>query len=278
MAAYLKEHRSPLMPAHRTGVGEGSFRGGLESTTSFNWSGYVDSPTTTTGLNSHPITYVVGQWNVPAVDGNCTNEDQIEASWVGIDGANDQTVEQDGTISSCFKGVAVYGAWYEMYPHGSVTVRTVPVHSNDSITASVYATQISKTTDSYTLHLEDNTTLQSFKITKDCLRSVCANNSAEWIVERPALGTTGITPLPDFDTASFTFMNVRAKGVRTTAGGFTYGSGMVMQLNMVDSTSKYLLDCIGQTLPGGQIYSPHTCPTQSPSSGTDYTATWDDSY
>lgn len=52
----------------------------------------------------------------------CTAEDRVTSEWVGLDGATDTTVEQDGTASQCFEGTALYYSWYEMYPAGTVEV------------------------------------------------------------------------------------------------------------------------------------------------------------
>lgn len=41
---------------------------------------------------------------------------------MGLDGFDNQTVEQDGTLAYCFEGAAYYFTWWEMFPGGSVTV------------------------------------------------------------------------------------------------------------------------------------------------------------
>ena len=38
------------------------------------------------------------------------------SSWVGLDGADNTTVEQSGTTADCFGGSPAYFAWYELYP------------------------------------------------------------------------------------------------------------------------------------------------------------------
>ncbi len=68
------------------------------------------------------FTKVSGAWTVPTV--TCTNEDRITSDWVGLDGFSSSTVEQDGTVSQCFEGQAVYYTWYEMYPAGTIAVGT----------------------------------------------------------------------------------------------------------------------------------------------------------
>ena len=64
---------------------------GTAAASSFNWSGYADVSKT-----ANTFTNVSGQWKTPKV--RCTKEDQLTSEWVGIDGYNNGTVEQDGTI------------------------------------------------------------------------------------------------------------------------------------------------------------------------------------
>ena len=101
---------------------------------SYNWSGYA-VPTTTAGS----VTYAAGSWTVPAVTGSAG---QYSAIWVGLDGFDDGTVEQLGTmqyLTSVRSGrstttQAQYCAWVEMYPAAMVEL-TGTVQPGDSITA-----------------------------------------------------------------------------------------------------------------------------------------------
>jgi len=61
-------------------------------TTSPNWAGYV--------ATGGPYTDASGSWTVPTA--NCANAVGTDsATWVGIDGSNNSTVEQIGTDSNC---------------------------------------------------------------------------------------------------------------------------------------------------------------------------------
>ena len=63
------------------------------TTISENWSGYA-----VTGKKQY--TYVHSTFVQPAI--TCTGvEDQYTSNWVGLDGFNDETVEQDGTFAWC---------------------------------------------------------------------------------------------------------------------------------------------------------------------------------
>ena len=86
-------------------------------TISENWSGYAVTST-------KKFNYVSAEFVQPAV--TCPGvKKQYTSNWVGLDGFNDETVEQDGTFAYCGGPnwtTPKYEAWYEMYPAGSVGV------------------------------------------------------------------------------------------------------------------------------------------------------------
>jgi hypothetical protein len=85
-------------------------------TISENWSGYAVSS------GKKQYNYVNSTFVVPTV--TCTGvADQWTSNWVGLDGYNDGTVEQDGTAEWCGGSgdtTPKYEAWYEMFPANSV--------------------------------------------------------------------------------------------------------------------------------------------------------------
>ncbi len=189
---------------------------------SYNWSGYADVTTKAGKFGA-----VSGKWTVPSV--SCNSEDRIESSWVGLDGANDGTVEQLGTVSQCFQGKAVHYSWYEMYPSGEVVV-SKGVKGGDHISASV-----TRSGTSYTLKLTDSTTSgNTIKVTKSC--STCKNQDAEWIAERPKLATTGIVPLAKFSSTGFTSASETSGGKKGTIASVS-----PHEYFMIDSTETYYL-------------------------------------
>jgi hypothetical protein len=102
--------------------------------TSTDWAGYVVATTLNTPQNN-AITDVKGSWIVPAVFGSVT-PNAYSACWIGIDGYSSTTVEQIGTDSNVNNGVAVYAAWYEMFPKPPVYL-TMTIHAGDTISAEV---------------------------------------------------------------------------------------------------------------------------------------------
>ena len=148
-------------------------------TVSENWSGYAVTGKT-------PFNDVSSTFTVPTVTCNGM-KDVYTSDWVGLDGFNDQTVEQDGASGTCTKKSnykdAYYYAWIEMYP--AATVKAYKVRPGDVITASVIYTG-----STFNLTVTDVTSGQTTTVSSAC--SSCERDSAEWIIERPA----GCDPYP----------------------------------------------------------------------------------
>ena len=107
------EHLLSVHPSRGTHFA--TLRGvGLRHSTNSHWSGYAD---TGKGFSS-----VAGKWKEPKISG-CSASSPLEAVvfWVGIDGFNNQTVEQDGTAAVCGGGNPVtYFTWWEMFPTNTI--------------------------------------------------------------------------------------------------------------------------------------------------------------
>jgi Peptidase A4 family len=210
----------------------------------YNWSGYADSSTT-----KGAFTKVSGSWTEPKV--TCGAEDQILATWVGLDGLTDTTVEQIGVDAQCFEGSAYYYTWYEMYPAAPLEIGDT-VAPGDSISASVV-----RSATTYVLKITDSThTANSGSATKTCKATVCFNESADWIAERPEYTTTGDVPLAHYGKWTL------ADGAVTSGGkAGTISSYHPVEITMIDSTATYSLST-PSSLTGGKSF----------------TMTWDNSY
>jgi hypothetical protein len=203
----------------------------------FNWAGYADVSST----HGH-FTRVSGAWTVPSV--TCTAEDRITSDWVGLDGFSSSTVEQDGTVSQCFEGRAVYYSWYEMYPAGTIAVGTT-VAAGDKIKASV-----SRSGSAYTLALTDSTRgANSFTKHATCATTTCPDTSAEWIAERPAY-SIGIAPEAQFATVPFSAASETAAGRTSTISGY---SGTNYDITSIDATGTYDIASVSG-LTGGNAF------------------------
>lgn len=158
--------------------------------TSINWAGYAVETNLTTPQN-YAVSDVKGQWLVPSV--TCGPSNTYSASWLGIDGYSDNSVEQIGTEQDCINGKASYYAWFEMYPKASQGIR-MSVSPGDAINAEVKYIGNSQ----FVLTLNDITKGTSFSTTQ---KAKAKRQSAEWVVEAPFSG--GVLPLADFGTVQF---------------------------------------------------------------------------
>jgi Peptidase A4 family len=188
---------------------------GLSMVDSTNWTGYADT--------GSAFSQVAGSWTEPSASCSRTTA-SYAAFWVGIDGYNSDSVEQDGTLIECYQGAAYQFSWWEMYPTNDIQAVGESVAAGDHITASVVRSGTSDT-----LKVTDSThTANSFSTTQGC--SSCANTSAEWIAEAPS-SSAGILPLADFGSWTESGATV-TQG--TTSG--VISSFADDQITMVDSS------------------------------------------
>ncbi len=178
---------------------------GAATATSYNWAGYAATGTS--------FTQVAGSWRVPSV--SCSGSaDLYSAMWIGIDGYNSASVEQDGTDSDCAAGVPSYYAWYEMYPSPTVTLPSGhPVSAGDAMSAAV----IFSAPSSWTLTISDLTAGWTYVQPESA--TGLARSSAEWIAERPTLDG-GYSSLADFDTVTFTGAGATSAGASGAISAF----------------------------------------------------------
>jgi hypothetical protein len=159
-------------------------RRGFGSSQSTNWSGYA--------AYGAPFTSVQGDWVQP--EASCESARQhryaLAAFWVGLDGYEDNTVEQTGTEADCEGLAPVYYAWSELYPKAPALIEE-PVRPHDQMHAEVSQDE---------LLLEDLTA--GWKVSESFLPGSLAFSSAEWIAEAPARNTVTDFGSVDFSSAS----------------------------------------------------------------------------
>ncbi len=145
----------------------------------------------------------------------------LTSHWVGLDGFNSNTVEQDGTFASCGGPdhmTPPYFAWHELSPAAAINV--FPVKPGDVIDATV-----SFAHNKFTLTVSDVSSGKSATTAASCAE--CQRSSAEWIVERPALRNSDasqcfITEMANFHIATFTNAVARVDGGQVKpVSGFT---------------------------------------------------------
>jgi len=214
-------------------------RASVSQVASLDWGGYA-----ATG-SSGSVTYVYGAWVQPSV--TCPSRGTLYAAfWVGIDGYNSNTVEQDGTLAECSHGKATYSAWWELYPLNSIqTISSMTVKAGDSIDASV-----TYSSSGFTMAIHDLTSGQSFS--KTATQSGTSESSAECIVERPSVGSS-LSSLADFGSAKFSSCTATISGTSSGIGSAASADAITME------------DSAGRTLASVSATS---------NSGATFTVTW----
>ena len=246
LIAYLRHTGTAMVPHTAVAAANGT------SLVSYNWAGYADDGASGT------FTHAAGGWTVPQVQ--CGAEDQIMASWVGLDGftRSSNTVEQAGTTGWCYKGVATYYTWYEMYPSREYAVGK-SVQPGD-----VIRTSVARSGANFTIVVTDSTRpSQGFTHKATCPTTKCLGSSAEWIIERPAFGI-GVAPQANYGTWTMTGGVQTAHGKVETIAGYT-GSNSPHKLTMYDATYP---------APGAYPLTTVTSLT----GGNTFTTTWHNSY
>jgi hypothetical protein len=216
-----------------------------------NWSGYA-------AVGGGSYTTVSANWTVPSVQCPAGSSGSRSSQWVGIDGVEDATVEQDGTSADCDGTTATYGAWYEMLGDNAVNggaeveipPTSYPVQAGDSISASVSV----NVSDQWTLTIHDTT--QAWVYTAPLIDwTAPQQSSAEWIVERPELcdnsGNCSLTPLSDFGTVTFSNATATKDGVPQSIGALG-GTPVQMIRSDTDSTLLATPSTLDNT---GEIFS-----------------------
>jgi hypothetical protein len=139
------------------------------------------------------------------------------AFWVGIDGFNNQFVEQTGTSADCVYGQVQYYPWYEFYP-----ALSYPLPSTDVIyPGDVMYGYVSYTSPNFHIWLQDMTAAHAWTFSLYGTNAGAPRTSAEWITEAaygcitPTCSLGNFLALTDFTSVTFT-------GASATVSGHTY--------------------------------------------------------
>ncbi len=179
-----------------------------------NWSGYAIS------AQPNSVTSVYGTWNVPAVSAPPGGY-YDSSTWVGIDGDNNQTVEQIGTEQDVVNGLPVYQVWWEMYSSGlkqkEQRILNMYILPGDSITATVQYVTSGVYAGQFYLAIVDNSrpndSYYTYQSSYQTQYPWAQRSTAEWIMEAPSVnGATA--ELPYFSTVNFTNAGAVINGVQ----------------------------------------------------------------
>ncbi len=221
--------------------------GGIVQPTSRNWSGYV-----ATGGTAY--TSVTGTWVIPTPDPKTPG---VEATWVGIGGANTTDLIQAGTESTVnADGTVTHDAWTEVLPQSTRNV-TLSVNAGDTVTVTI----TEQSAGSWLIEMKDVTTKKTYSTT---LGYNSSESSAEWIQEAPSIGRS-IAPLDSFgkitfsgassvvDGKSLTLKAAGAKAVTMTNGG---GQPLAIPTAIGSDGKSFSVDRTGTPSTGGGIGNP----------------------
>ena len=204
-AVTLQVARSPLAHAPMRLIGPAPSQWGrsdLGIYESDNWAGYA--------VVGNAFTEARGSWTVPSV--NCrVNPNGAASFWVGIDGWDNNTVEQTGTESQCNGLELVTYAWYEFAPKTGVTVQNMRVTPGEDMEAVVHYNG-----SKFVVTILDLATGKYFRTSEAVPRAHRA--SAEWIAE-----SNGYSGLPDFGAVGFGKDFTRAADTNAATDATTSG-------------------------------------------------------
>jgi Peptidase A4 family len=176
------------------------------------WAGYL----VRAGAGS--FTEVRGRWVQPRVV--CNRPGSAVAFWIGLGGARRQSraLEQVGTSADCSSRAELsYSAWYQLWP-GRVVELPVAIGAGDIIES---ALSVNDATVSISLRNLSTGEASSQSATM----WLPETDSAEWIVEAPAMCFLSCTllPLATFDRVRFTQTSATAGGHLGTIADANWG-------------------------------------------------------
>ncbi|HEX6509958.1 MAG TPA: G1 family glutamic endopeptidase [Chloroflexota bacterium] len=179
--AFLVQGPTPISQPQTTSLG-----GGVNTSTSLNWSGYVDSGSSFTDMKTDYLE------ETPAGSQPCSNN--AISQWAGIGGVNSGNLAQDGTaLHEGYAGIPDHGAWAEVLPNGPIYMHFT-VNAGDEVQADVqhYGSGFEFT-------VADLTTGNSYGFFHTT--SSYDGSTADAILERPYNGVGGYTtPLTQFSS------------------------------------------------------------------------------
>lgn len=161
------------------------------------WAGYV------VRADAGLFAGVHGRWVQPRVA--CNRPGSAAAFWIGLGGATRQSLalEQVGTSADCSDRAELsYSAWYQLWPAPAVEL-PVAVRPGDVVDAAV-------SVDGATVAIVLRNLSTGAAVTREIVMWAPETDSAEWIVEAPAMCFAKCTVLPLATFPSVTFSETTA--------------------------------------------------------------------
>jgi Peptidase A4 family len=166
--------------------------GGIKKVGSQNWAGYA--------VTRGKFKKIRASFYVPFM--NCSNDPNTFSShWVGLDGFNSNTVEQDGIEADCNGTSESVFAWREVFPRPEQPFN-MRIRPGDSITATTTFTG-----GRYKMEVKDNTTGHHRTVRQRCAGSSCHRSSAEVISEAPTVNGSQ-SPLAPYGAQAYSGISI----------------------------------------------------------------------
>lgn len=196
--------------------------------TSRNWSGVIKAP-----ISSWRFAGAMGRWRVPAIrlPAGAPREEHRCSIWLGLDGLRRRAraVPQIGTEHIVgADGKVTHGAWVQWFAEGKgvpqgglgpYPITGFPLAPNDDIrgfVSLVDAQRVGFALSNRTQGVAVLIRLESGTLANPAAFHL-AGSTAEWILERPSVLTTAVTPPPFYPLADFGEVALQPIAVETLA-------------------------------------------------------------
>jgi hypothetical protein len=188
------------------------------SYTSTNWSGYMASDGSFTGIS--------GSWVAPTPTGTL-GKTTADATWIGIGGVTSNDLIQVGTQNTVsVNGTVTTGGFYELLPGVSQVIPNVTVAPGDSLSASLTQTSAG----AWLISLTDTTNGETFT---DNVTYTSSLSSAEWIEEDPSYSNNRLIPFDNYGSVSF------SRGATMENGSdVTMSASVAQEITMVNASNQ----------------------------------------
>ncbi|MCX6989535.1 MAG: G1 family endopeptidase [Chlamydiae bacterium] len=208
-----------------------------------NWSGYAGA-TNILNPTHGAVTAVTGAWVIPVVQRS--SNQTYSASWIGIDGLSNGSVEQIGTAHNWINGSQQNYVWFEMYPKSAYVINGFPVANGDIISA--WINYLGNGV--FQMTIENVTRKVYFTVpTSYTTNHSAQRSSAEWIMEAPS-SVSGILPLANFSKEIFTNCQAIIGGVTAP---IVNNHWQCVELLM--DTSTRAIKALPSTISGGNAFN-----------------------
>ncbi|WP_054970513.1 G1 family glutamic endopeptidase [Alicyclobacillus ferrooxydans] len=177
-----------------------------------NWSGYIDTPSTSTGYTS-----ISGSWTVPNISGT---ESSVAAQWIGLGGVTNHDLLQMGTMEQFQNGQPVADIFWEKLPTAAKPVMTVPIGS----TIQAKVSKVSGSTWDITFTVKPpsgNAITKTIPVSVSNSYAQGVSTSAEWISEDPSNGNHNLYPLANMGTVNYSGATVDGQAFDAAANQVT---------------------------------------------------------